>query len=107
MSGRQEPQKYSHQTVSNIWTVYLQQLDLLKTKKIQRLETWKESPLVEIDKKEAVGIEKTTKDSNNLGRASSIIRNGKNMSDTCGEILELLHNAIERSATWKQQQNPN
>lgn len=47
-------------------------------------------------------IEAFTKDANNLGCTSSIIRNRKNMSDTSSEILQFLNYAIEGSPTCNQ-----
>jgi hypothetical protein len=42
-----------------------------------------------------------TKDTNDLGGATTVVRNRKNMSDTGGEILKIFNDAVESGSTRK------
>lgn len=46
----------------------------------------------------SVGVEHV-EDANDFGGATTVIRNGKNMSDTCGEILKIFNDAVEGGST--------
>lgn len=46
-----------------------------------------------------------TKNTNNLGGASTVVRNGKNMSNTGGEAFKILNDAVEGGSTGKDKQS--
>lgn len=45
-----------------------------------------------------------TEDANNLGRASAVVGNRKDVGDASGETLELLNDAVEGSPAWEDKQ---
>jgi hypothetical protein len=46
-------------------------------------------------------VYKYTEDTNDLGGATTVIGNRKNMSDTGGEILKIFNDAVESGSTRK------